>query len=269
MRILLLLTLSMLLSIFGIGCSNNSEPVATNNSVDIGKAYSSNFKQNREDMVIYLKAFNTIINDLSQTITTIRMRYQYTSDPPLSNYISAFQQAETRINDLKSPNISDVKQHQEVGKKLLNDWIDCFQTYKDKYITIFNREDLRILTSFYQQELELNVISERFQLTYNIPALEVNYEAHYLMWDENGWGNPTKAQSEAAKAELRSVQAAMSLMMIELGIQSVTAVTSATNDMSAFPTGNPLYPNTITVSKTTGTYTCTSSGFVTQVLTGY
>lgn len=203
------------------------------------------------------------------------MRYQYPYVyPPLSNCISAFQQAETRINDLKSPNISDVKQHQEVGKKLLNDWIDCFQTYKDKNITIYNREDLRILTSFYQQELELNIISERFQLTYNIPALEVNYAARYLMWDENGWGNPAKAQSAAAKSaaakgELQSVQIAMDLMMANSGIWSVTAVTSATNDMSAFPMGNPLYPNTLLMSKTTGTYTCDSSGFVTQVSTGY
>jgi hypothetical protein len=269
--VLILLTFSMSLSICVISCSRNFELAATNTSIGLGNASSSDFKHNREDVVIYLKAINTIINDLSQTIAPYeRISYQYGSGD-LTNYISAFQQAVIQINVLKSPNISDVKQDQEVRKKLLNDWINVFLTYKEKYkyMAPLDREDLQILTSLYQQELELNIISERFQLTYNIPALEVNYEACHLIWDEGGWGNPAEAQSGAAKDELRSIQQGMDFIRAESSGRLFTAVTSATNDMGAFPTGNPLYPNYLRWPKTMGTYTCDSSGFVTQVSTGY
>ena len=74
---------------------------------------------------------------------------------------------------------------------------------------------------------------------------------------------------EAAKAELTAVQTAMDTMMSRLGISSITAVSTATKDMSIFPTGNPLYPNYLQSAQTTGTYTCTTSGLITQVTTGY
>ncbi len=73
---------------------------------------------------------------------------------------------------------------------------------------------------------------------------------------------------EAAKAELASVQGAMDAMMAKSGISSVTA-TAATNDMGAFPTGNPLYPDYLPSAHTTGKYSCTGAGLVTQVTTGY
>ena len=75
-------------------------------------------------------------------------------------------------------------------------------------------------------------------------------------------------QAEAAKAELIGVQTAMDTMMAKESLQSVTA-TSATNDMSAFPTGKPLYPNYLRTRITTGTYSCDATGLVTQVTTGY
>ena len=74
---------------------------------------------------------------------------------------------------------------------------------------------------------------------------------------------------EAAKAELTAVQNAMDTMMSRLGLSAVTAVSTATNDMSIFPTGNPLYPNYLQSAKTTGKYTCTTSGLITQATTGY
>lgn len=77
-----------------------------------------------------------------------------------------------------------------------------------------------------------------------------------------------KGQTEAAKAELVTVQTAMDTMMANAGLTSVTA-TSATNDMSAFPTGNPLYPNYMRTATTKGTYSCGTSGNVTQATTGY
>ena len=75
-------------------------------------------------------------------------------------------------------------------------------------------------------------------------------------------------QTEAAKAELVIVQTAMDTMMAKEGLTTVT-VTAATNDMSAFPTGNVLYPNYMRFSTTKGTYSCVASGLVTQATTGY
>ena len=77
-------------------------------------------------------------------------------------------------------------------------------------------------------------------------------------------------ESEAGKAELVTVQSAMDTMMAKNGLSSVTAVTTATSSMSSFPdTTNPLYPDYLRMSTTKGTYTCSSTGLVTQVTTGY
>ncbi len=75
-------------------------------------------------------------------------------------------------------------------------------------------------------------------------------------------------QTEGAKAELVTVQTAMDTMMAKTGTANVTA-TSATSDMSAFPTGNVLYPNYLRTATTQGTYSCSTSGLVTQATTGY
>ncbi|MEW6141723.1 MAG: prepilin-type N-terminal cleavage/methylation domain-containing protein [Chloroflexota bacterium] len=77
-------------------------------------------------------------------------------------------------------------------------------------------------------------------------------------------------QTEAAKAELNQVQTAMDVMMIKEKQTSVTAVVVATSNMASFPDGvHPLYPNYLRTATTKGTYTCTTSGQVTQVTTGY
>ena len=77
-----------------------------------------------------------------------------------------------------------------------------------------------------------------------------------------------EGQTEAAKAELVTIQTAMDTMMAKEGQSSVTA-TSATSDMSAFPTGNTLYPNYMRTATSKGTYSSTTTGNVTQVTTGY
>jgi len=83
-------------------------------------------------------------------------------------------------------------------------------------------------------------------------------------------GLVSHSETKAALAELSTVQAAMNAMMAKEGLSSVTAVTTPTNDMSSFPDAtHPLYPNYLQTSTTKGTYTCTSSGVVTQVSTGY
>lgn len=81
-------------------------------------------------------------------------------------------------------------------------------------------------------------------------------------------GLSDSGQSEAAKAELTVVQTAMDIMMAKLALTSVNA-TSATSDMSAFPTGSPLYPDYLRTSPTKGTYSCTTTGLVSQATTGY
>lgn len=77
-----------------------------------------------------------------------------------------------------------------------------------------------------------------------------------------------EGQTEAAKAELVTVQTAMDTMMAKTHITSVTA-TAATSDMTAFPTGNVLYPTYLRTATTKGTYSCSVTGLVTQATTGY
>ena len=74
--------------------------------------------------------------------------------------------------------------------------------------------------------------------------------------------------SEAARAELSDVLAALDSMMADRGLESVSAVTTATNDMASFPSAmNPL-SDYLRQPITKGTFTCTSAGLVTQVTTG-
>jgi type IV pilus assembly protein PilA len=86
----------------------------------------------------------------------------------------------------------------------------------------------------------------------------------------NVTGMVGSGQTEAAKTELNIVQAAMDNMMAKNQLSSVTAVTSATSNMASFPDGtHPLYPSFLRNATTKGTYTCTTSGLVTQATTGY
>ena len=76
--------------------------------------------------------------------------------------------------------------------------------------------------------------------------------------------------SESAEAELSVVQTAMDAMMAKDNVASVTEVSSATNNMTAFPDGShPLYPSYLRFELTNGTYTCDTTGLVTQATTGY
>jgi prepilin-type N-terminal cleavage/methylation domain-containing protein len=69
-------------------------------------------------------------------------------------------------------------------------------------------------------------------------------------------------KNESAAAELSQVQSALDTMMVKNGLSSVTA-TTATNNMAAFPQGNPLYPDFLRSSTTSRNYACTSGGLVT------
>ncbi len=75
-------------------------------------------------------------------------------------------------------------------------------------------------------------------------------------------------KTEATLAEKVTVQTAMDVMMAKAGLSAVTA-TVATSDMAAFPTGNPLSPTYLRTATTKGTYSCSITGLVTQVTTGY
>jgi type IV pilus assembly protein PilA len=75
-------------------------------------------------------------------------------------------------------------------------------------------------------------------------------------------------QTEAAKAELTTMQTAMDTMMAQNHMTTVNA-TTATSNMSSFPTGYPLYPNYLRTATTKGTYSCSTTGLVTQSSTGY
>jgi type IV pilus assembly protein PilA len=84
----------------------------------------------------------------------------------------------------------------------------------------------------------------------------------------NVTGLAGEGQTEAAKAELVTVQTGMDAMMAKNALTSVTA-TSATDNMTNFPTGNPLYPDYLRTATTKGTYSCSTTGLVTQATTGY
>ena len=77
------------------------------------------------------------------------------------------------------------------------------------------------------------------------------------------------SQSEQnATQELYNVQVALDSMMADRGLESVTAVTTATNDMTSFPSStNPLSVY-LRQATTNGTYTVTAGGIATQVTTG-
>ena len=81
-------------------------------------------------------------------------------------------------------------------------------------------------------------------------------------------GFASEGQTEAARAELTTVQTAVDAMMAKLRITSVAA-TAATSNMSSFPSDHPLYPDYLRSLTTRGTYSATTSGLVTQVTTGY
>lgn len=72
-----------------------------------------------------------------------------------------------------------------------------------------------------------------------------------------------EGETEATATELVTVQTAMDVMMAKNDLSSVTA-TSSTNDMSAFPTGNPLYPDYLRTTTTSANYSCSTTGLVTQ-----
>lgn len=84
----------------------------------------------------------------------------------------------------------------------------------------------------------------------------------------NVTGLNDEGQTEASKAELVTLQTSMDTMMAKNSITTVTA-TAATANMSAFPTGNALYPNYLRTATTKGTYSCSTSGLITQATTGY
>jgi prepilin-type N-terminal cleavage/methylation domain-containing protein len=77
-----------------------------------------------------------------------------------------------------------------------------------------------------------------------------------------------EGQVEAAKAELVTVQTAMDTMMAKAHITTVT-LTTATSNMSSFPTGHALYPDYLRTANTQGTYKCSATGLVEQASTGY
>jgi len=74
-----------------------------------------------------------------------------------------------------------------------------------------------------------------------------------------------EGETEAAKAELVTVQTAVDTMMAKEGISSGLECTTSTATMSSFPTADhPLYPNYLRMTTTSENYTCSDTGLVTQ-----
>ena len=78
-----------------------------------------------------------------------------------------------------------------------------------------------------------------------------------------------EGETEAAAAEKATIQTAMDVMMARSSLSTVTVATT-TQDMTAFPDGTyPLNPDHLRYATTTGNYSCTATGLVTQTATGY
>ena len=79
-------------------------------------------------------------------------------------------------------------------------------------------------------------------------------------------GLTATAKSNACAQEARTVQTAMDAMLAKNNLTAVTAQAVGTSDFSALPAGagaEPLQPNYLR-STTSGSYTWTAGGFVTQ-----
>jgi hypothetical protein len=99
----------------------------------------------------------------------------------------------------------------------------------------------------------------------------------YAVWGSSpsdvfavGGGGTILHYSGAAQTELANVQTAVMALMADVGLGTIpNPVTTATNDMTAFPDPDyPLYPDYLLESTTIGTYTCDADGTVTQVTAG-
>jgi hypothetical protein len=76
------------------------------------------------------------------------------------------------------------------------------------------------------------------------------------------WQQVQMAANQAAcKMELKVLQTAVDTMMIKEGLSDVQA-TSGTNDMTAFPSGTPLYPRYLRDETTSNKYCCDKTGQV-------
>ena len=69
--------------------------------------------------------------------------------------------------------------------------------------------------------------------------------------------------TQAAATELAVVQSAMDAMMAVTDNDTM-AITAATTNMAAFPTGSPLYPDYLRSATTHMSYACDAAGQVTQ-----
>ena len=77
------------------------------------------------------------------------------------------------------------------------------------------------------------------------------------------------SQTTAADAENVIVQTAVDAKMAAESLATTTAITTATTDMTTGAGGFGLYPTYMRGTVTKGTYTCDTTGKVTQASTGY
>jgi prepilin-type N-terminal cleavage/methylation domain-containing protein len=77
------------------------------------------------------------------------------------------------------------------------------------------------------------------------------------------------SQTTAADAERVIVQTAVDAKMAVDNLSQTTAITDATSDMTDGTGGFSLYPTYMRGTETNGTYTCDTTGKVTQASTGY
>jgi type IV pilus assembly protein PilA len=74
-----------------------------------------------------------------------------------------------------------------------------------------------------------------------------------------------QGETEAARAELTTIQTAVDTMMTQERISSGLECTTSTSNMAAFPTATyPIYPSYLRTATSSANYTCSDTGLVSQ-----
>jgi uncharacterized protein YoxC len=150
----------------------------------VGCSCESTFEQQRESAVEYLRTYNEVDNDLDDVVDSIITSLEPTLVPnllqrhrTLEQFLSAYQGALHRVNELKAPT-DETLAHIQAYKKWLQDMISAIQ---DIQLAISSGNQNTIAEAFSNldyvgsQASSMNRLTESLMVKYNIPDAEVNY----------------------------------------------------------------------------------------------
>lgn len=144
------------------------------------------FEKQRTAAVEYLKAFNRVDNDFSQTVSSIDYSPSAGGTPNLLQFNSAvnqllttFQGALERTNELRAPNVEGASAHLAAYKKMLQEGI---ASLRDLQTAISAGDQAKTSAAVGrwanvgQQMSACNRLTEALMLKFNVPDKEVDYQ---------------------------------------------------------------------------------------------